>query len=285
MTTRGLRGRRDARSSPAGRQRASDAGAIAATRRPLPRCSSWKPGPSRGSSAMSIPAAMTTWTPTPSAPAPRPSGPTSRPWPKPAPQGCGMGRLRIIGLEAEAAMLAATGGRQHPSRRHIRPGPALRGRRRQGRRTDRSRDCRWAPSSRALWGASILDGPRAAAQPWRRGPPPLWRRRRAAGGRPAAFPASIGSACPPCAGMRSPRPSDAEAARVEACFALIASVEDTNLLHRGGLERSSLRASRGARFLDEAAWASPAGASARMRCMRASSPAGSARAARPTFLP
>src|SRR5262249_48958493 len=44
---------------------------------------------------------------------------------------------------------------------------------------------------------------------------------------------------------------DAEAARVEACFALIASVEDTNLLHRGGLE--GLRFARGAtrQFLAE----------------------------------
>ena len=31
-------------------------------------------------------------------------------------------------------------------------------------------------------------------------------------------------------------PDDAEPARVEACFALIAVVEDTNLLHRGGLD-------------------------------------------------
>ena len=31
-------------------------------------------------------------------------------------------------------------------------------------------------------------------------------------------------------------PGDAEAARVEACFALIAALEDTNLLHRGGLD-------------------------------------------------
>jgi len=31
-------------------------------------------------------------------------------------------------------------------------------------------------------------------------------------------------------------PDDAEAARVQACFALIASVEDTNILHRGGVQ-------------------------------------------------
>jgi len=46
-------------------------------------------------------------------------------------------------------------------------------------------------------------------------------------------------------------PGDNEAARVEACFALVATVEDTNLLHRGGLPglRFARRAAR--TFLDE----------------------------------
>ena len=46
-------------------------------------------------------------------------------------------------------------------------------------------------------------------------------------------------------------PGDAEAARVQACFALIAALEDTNLLHRGGLSGLHLaqRAARG--FLDD----------------------------------
>src|SRR6185295_13746821 len=46
-------------------------------------------------------------------------------------------------------------------------------------------------------------------------------------------------------------PNDAEAARVEACFALISAVEDTNLLHRGGLDglRFARRATR--IFLDQ----------------------------------
>jgi triphosphoribosyl-dephospho-CoA synthase len=46
-------------------------------------------------------------------------------------------------------------------------------------------------------------------------------------------------------------PGDTEAARVQACFALIASLEDTNLLHRGGMSglRYAQCAARG--FLDE----------------------------------
>ena len=41
-------------------------------------------------------------------------------------------------------------------------------------------------------------------------------------------------------------PGDNEAARIEACFALIAALEDTNLLHRGGLPglRFARRAAR-----------------------------------------
>jgi triphosphoribosyl-dephospho-CoA synthase len=46
-------------------------------------------------------------------------------------------------------------------------------------------------------------------------------------------------------------PNDREAARIEACFALISAVEDTNLLHRGGLDglRFARRATR--LFLDQ----------------------------------
>jgi triphosphoribosyl-dephospho-CoA synthase len=46
-------------------------------------------------------------------------------------------------------------------------------------------------------------------------------------------------------------PGDAEAARVQACFALIAALEDTNLLHRAGLVGLCFaqRAARG--FLDD----------------------------------
>ena len=44
---------------------------------------------------------------------------------------------------------------------------------------------------------------------------------------------------------------DKEAARVQACFALIATVEDTNLLHRGGLSGLCFGQRAACRFLDE----------------------------------
>jgi triphosphoribosyl-dephospho-CoA synthase len=86
-----------------------------------------------------------------------------------------------------------------------------------------------------LWGRSILDGPvllhshgSAARRQFRAG----GARGEAAQGFPNVYqiglPALRRAACAV--------PNDAEAVRVEACFALIASVEDTNLLHRGGLD-------------------------------------------------
>ena len=79
---------------------------------------------------------------------------------------------------------------------------------------------------------------------------------------------------------------DAEAARVEACFALIAALEDTNLLHRGGLAglRFARRAARRLPGRGRRGGARLARARAEP-CTRASSPAGSVRAGRPTYLP
>jgi len=93
-----------------------------------------------------------------------------------AAQGCGMGRLRIIGLEAEGAMFAATSG-VNTHRGAIfglgllcaaagaRAGGLV------GSRTAFGR-CR-----RAALGRQHTRWPGVVAQPWQRGPPPLsrWR--------------------------------------------------------------------------------------------------------------
>jgi triphosphoribosyl-dephospho-CoA synthase len=164
-------------------------------------------------------------------------------------RGCGMGRLRIIGLEAEAAMLAATSGVN--THRGAIFGLGLlcaAAGARAGGRVDPALSL-GAVVSR-LWGSSILDGPvllhshGSAA-----------RRRFAAGGARAeaarGFPSVYQIGLPALRRGALAAPADAEATRVEACFALIACVEDTNLLHRGGLD--GLRFARGAtrRFLDE----------------------------------
>lgn len=86
-----------------------------------------------------------------------------------------------------------------------------------------------------LWGSSIVGGPvllhshGSAA-----------RRRFGAGGArleaAQGFPSIYQIGLPALRRGADAVPDDAEAARVEACFALIAGIEDTNLLHRGGLD-------------------------------------------------
>ncbi|MFZ1428746.1 MAG: triphosphoribosyl-dephospho-CoA synthase MdcB [Geminicoccaceae bacterium] len=164
-------------------------------------------------------------------------------------RGCGMGRLRIIGLEAEAAMLAATSGINTHRGAIFGLGLlcAAAGARAAGR-LDPTLSL-GATVSR-LWGRSILDGP-VLLHSHGGGA----RRRFGAGGArmeaARGFPSIYDVGLPALSRGALVAPDDAEAARVEACFALIAAVEDTNLLHRGG--PGGLRFAQGAaqRFLDQ----------------------------------
>ncbi|RDJ22081.1 triphosphoribosyl-dephospho-CoA synthase MdcB [Bosea caraganae] len=162
--------------------------------------------------------------------------------------GCAMGRLRVIGLEAEAAMLAATAGINTHRGAIFGLGLlcAAAGARASGR---------VAPSlplgavvSR-LWGRDILGGPVLLHSHG-----DAARRRFGAGGArlqaARGFPSVYEVGLPALRRGALAAPGNAEAARVEACFALIAALEDTNLLHRGGL--AGLRFARRAaqNFLD-----------------------------------
>ncbi|MBU9668108.1 triphosphoribosyl-dephospho-CoA synthase, partial [Burkholderia multivorans] len=83
------------------------------------------------------------------------------------------------------------------------------------------------------WGADILGGPRLPDSHGERA-----SRRYGVGGarREAAdgFATVYGIGLPALRRAARDVPDDAEAARVDACFALIAALDDTNLLHRGG---------------------------------------------------
>jgi triphosphoribosyl-dephospho-CoA synthase len=151
-----------------------------------------------------------------------------------AARGCRMGRLRIIGLEAERAMFAETSGVN--THRGAIFGLGLlcaaagaRG----GGKADPGLSL--GDVVVRLWGDSIFDGPvllhshGSAAR----------RRFQAGGARLEAasgFPSVYRIGWPALRNGAGAVPHDAEAARVEACFALMAQVEDTNLLHRGGLD-------------------------------------------------
>jgi triphosphoribosyl-dephospho-CoA synthase len=157
--------------------------------------------------------------------------------------GCGMGRLRIIGLAAERAMFAATAGIN--THRGAIFGLGLlcaAAGAKAGGLVDPALPL--GDVVARLWGDSILDGPvllhshGSVAR----------RRFRAGGARIEAamgFPSVYGIGLPALRRAVPVLPENMQAARVEACFALIASVEDTNLLHRGGLD--------GLRFAHDAA--------------------------------
>jgi triphosphoribosyl-dephospho-CoA synthase len=165
-----------------------------------------------------------------------------------------MATLRKIGMRAEHAMLAATGGvNTHrgaifgigllcaaAGRRNAADvalpvsasgAPTL------GASLPLAATPSVSPTLGALvsrrWGAEILTGPRVSDSHGE-----CARRRYGVGGarREAAdgFPGVYRIGLPALRRAARDVPGDPEAARVEACFALIAVLDDTNLLHRGG---------------------------------------------------
>ena len=145
-----------------------------------------------------------------------------------------MPALRKIGLRAERAMLAATDGVNTHRGAIFGLGLlcAAGGARAVGH-ADPTLTLGAVVARR--WGKDILGGPRLPDSHGERA-----GRRYGAGGarREAAdgFPSVYEIGLPALREAGRFAPGDAEAQRVQACFALIAAVEDTNLLHRGGPE-------------------------------------------------
>lgn len=164
-------------------------------------------------------------------------------------QGCAMGRLRIIGLEAEGAMRAATCGINTHRGAIFGLGLlcAAAGARAEG---PAASTLSLGETVARLWGDGILDGP-VLLHSHGSG---VRRRFGAGGARMEAaqgFPSIYKVGLPALRNGARKAPGDDEAARIEACFALIATLEDTNLLHRGGAAglRFARRAARS--FLDD----------------------------------
>ncbi len=159
--------------------------------------------------------------------------------------GAEMACLRRIGLAAEAAMRAATVGvNTHrgaifglgllsAAAGALGPRPPAGG---------------LGAHVRARYADAILDGPELLHAPGARA-----RRRHGVGGAPAeaaaGFPTLYGTGLPALRRARALRPEAPEAARVEACCALVAALEDTNLLHRGGPDGFAFARAEAARFL------------------------------------
>jgi triphosphoribosyl-dephospho-CoA synthase len=147
--------------------------------------------------------------------------------------GCGMERLRIIGLEAEAAMFATTGGVNTHRGAIFGLGLLCAA---AGAKAGGLADPTMPLGDVVvrLWGRSILDGPVLLHSHGGEA-----RRHYGAGGARAeaaqGFPSVYEIGLPALQLGALIAPGDTEAVRVQACFALIASLEDTNLLHRGGM--------------------------------------------------
>jgi triphosphoribosyl-dephospho-CoA synthase len=197
----------------------------------------------------------------------------------------GMDGLRGIGLEAERAMLEATGGAN--THRGAIFGLGL---------LCAAAGAAWSGMERAglYWHANALGA--TVRQRWgqaiMRGPIPLHShgmnalRRFGAGGAraqaAAGFPHALDVGLPALRLGRRLAPSDPEAAQVQGFFAILASMEDTNLLHRGAPPGcATLRKPRRA-FSDRAVSNRQNGASEPRRCTETLSRVTSARAAAPT---
>ncbi|RXV73423.1 triphosphoribosyl-dephospho-CoA synthase MdcB [Burkholderia stabilis] len=144
-----------------------------------------------------------------------------------------MAVLRKIGLRAEHAMLAATGGVNTHRGAIFGLGLlcAAAGRRAMLDATASGMTLGALVARR--WGTDILGGPRLPDSHGERA-----SRRYGVGGarREAAdgFTTVYAVGLPALRRARRDLPGDPEAARVDACFALIAALDDTNVLHRGG---------------------------------------------------
>jgi triphosphoribosyl-dephospho-CoA synthase len=160
-----------------------------------------------------------------------------------------METLREIGVRAEAAMLSATNGvNTHRgaifglgllaaaagASHETAPDGRLRAGEHLGKFVARH------------WGAAIMKGPVPLFSHGSR----AWRRYGASGARGEAasgFPSVYEVGLPALRDGR--RLGGHTAAAVQACFALIATVTDTNLLHRGGIAGADFAAASAARFL------------------------------------
>jgi triphosphoribosyl-dephospho-CoA synthase len=198
--------------------------------------------------------------------------------------GTGMDELRGIGLEAEQAMLEKTGGANTHRGAIFALGllSAAAGATWSGAP---EAPLQWSAhllsvTVRRRWGAAIVRGP----IPLRSHGTDALRRYGAGGARAqaaAGFPHAIDVGLPALRRGRRLAPGDPEAARIQSFFALLESLEDTNLLHRGGADGLSFAQEQAANFLRrggvaQQCWREEAAAVHRAFVVRRLSPGGCA---------
>ena len=174
-------------------------------------------------------------------------------------EGADMGCLRVIGLRAEAAMLAATGGVNTHRGAIFGLGLLC-----AAAGTVAELSAEGAAVATVHLGHVVV---RRWAADIQRGPIPLFShgaaalRRYGAGGARAEAAGGFRSVYevgwPALRQGRSLQPDDPGAPPVQACFALIAAVHDTNLLHRGGADGMRYAVEAAASFLLEGGVGAP----------------------------
>ncbi|MCJ2092984.1 triphosphoribosyl-dephospho-CoA synthase MdcB [Methylobacterium sp. J-072] len=168
--------------------------------------------------------------------------------------GTGMAELRAIGLRAEAAMLAATGGVNAHRGAIFSLGLICAGAGASGAAPAAAEER--AEAVGRLWGGAIAQAPTSADSHGGRA-----ARRYGVGG--ASAEAAAGFPTVRAVGLPALRlgrvwvPDDPEAARVQCFFALLAVVDDTNLLHRGGPDGLDRAQAAAAGFLEAGGIAAP----------------------------
>ncbi len=173
--------------------------------------------------------------------------------------GANMDRLRTIGLRAETAMLAVTGGVNTHRGAIFGLGLLCAA---AGTVAQISTDS--AAAAPVRLGEVVM---RRWAAEIRQGPIPLFShgsaalRRYGAGGARAeaagGFRSVYDVGWPALREGRSLQPDDADAPSVQACFALIAAVCDTNLLHRGGADGMRFATETTSSFLSQGGVGAP----------------------------
>jgi triphosphoribosyl-dephospho-CoA synthase len=193
-------------------------------------------------------------------------------------RGATMAQLRTIGIAAERAMLGATGGVNTHRGAIFGLGLLCAAAGARGVEIDQSSSI---PALVArIWGRDILCGPRPAdshgAEAERRYGVGGARQEAASG-----FPHLVGIGLPALREGACLAAADPEAARVHCCFALIATLNDTNLLHRGGQEGLAFAQAAAQGFLEaggvgQPGWRMAAAALHRAFVARRLSPGGAA---------
>ncbi|GJE48677.1 2-(5''-triphosphoribosyl)-3'-dephosphocoenzyme-A synthase [Methylobacterium tardum] len=165
-----------------------------------------------------------------------------------------MAQLRTIGMRAEAAMMRATSGINAHRGAIFSLGLICAAAGAIGEAPETAEAC--ADTVRHRWGDAIAEAPASPVSHGGRA-----ARRYGVGGASAeaaaGFPTIRSVGLPALRHGRGCAPGDAEAARVQCFFALLAVVDDTNLLHRGGAEGLAGARSAAADFMAEGGIAAP----------------------------